>query len=92
MAQVRTVTETAARSTGGSERPAVAAAGGPTSQEPASAMPDRELMIREVAYGYFVERGCAEGHDLDDGLKAEQKVAESRRGEGPGVIDMPAAR
>lgn len=55
-------------------------------------MPDRELMIREVAYGYFVERGCAEGHDLDDWLMAEQKVAESRRGEGPGVIDMPAAR
>lgn len=37
--------------------------------------PDRDQRIRELAYGFFVERGGAEGHALDDWLRAESTMA-----------------
>ncbi len=38
-----------------------------------SLTPDREE-IEELAYRYWVERGCPEGEDLDDWLRAEQEL------------------
>ena len=42
-----------------------------------------EQEIRELAYGYFVERGCVEGHDLDDWLRAEAQVQQRNGGATP---------
>jgi hypothetical protein len=40
-----------------------------------------EQLIRERAYRLYEERGCEQGHDLDDWLKAEGEVMwrETRR-------------
>jgi Protein of unknown function (DUF2934) len=38
------------------------------------APPDRECRIRDAAYRHFVERGCVDGHDLDDWLMAEAEI------------------
>lgn len=34
----------------------------------------REAMIRETAYSYFVKRGYTHGHDLDDWLATETEL------------------
>lgn len=34
----------------------------------------REQRIRELAYTHYLQRGGADGHDLDDWLKAEAQV------------------
>lgn len=50
---------------------------------PAGAPIPVEQEIRELAYGYFVERGCVEGHDLDDWLRAEAQVQQRNGGAEP---------
>ena len=40
----------------------------------ATATASIEQQIRERAYGYFVERGGAHGHELDDWLRAEAQL------------------
>lgn len=35
---------------------------------------DREQRIRELAYDHYVQRGCIDGHALDDWLKAEAQL------------------
>ena len=62
------------------KRPASARppAPGRTARTPAGA-PDghdtgREQRIRELAYRHYVERGCVDGHDLEDWLRAEAQV------------------
>lgn len=35
---------------------------------------ERENMIREAAYYRYLERGCCDGHDLDDWLAAEAEI------------------
>lgn len=57
---------------------------------PAAAPAELEQQIRELAYGYYVERGCAEGHDLDDWLRAEAQV--QQRNGGAAVGRSGAAR
>jgi len=32
-------------------------------------------MVRQTAYAYYEERGCIDGHDLEDWLKAEAQIA-----------------
>lgn len=34
--------------------------------------------IAELAYNLYLERGCQEGHDLDDWLEAERRVLYKR--------------
>ncbi len=38
-------------------------------------MVDKEA-IAKLAYGFYVQRGCEDGHDLDDWLKAERVLSE----------------
>jgi hypothetical protein len=51
--------------------------------EPAAeavAAPDpaqREEMVRLLAYRYYEERGCTDGHDVEDWLKAAVEVDSS---------------
>lgn len=78
MAELQAVVGTAARAAAPVEVVAQGAGDTKGTQGQAPAMPDREQRIREVAYGYFVERGCVEGHDLDDWLKAESQMEQSR--------------
>ena len=40
--------------------------------------PEELESIREMAYGKFVERGCEDGHDVEDWLSAEQQVRQVR--------------
>lgn len=35
---------------------------------------DREQAIREMAYAFYEARGCVDGNDLDDWIKAEARV------------------
>lgn len=32
-------------------------------------------IVRRTAYAYYEERGCIDGHDLEDWLKAEAQIA-----------------
>lgn len=36
--------------------------------------PNREQAIRRRAYALYEERGCEDGHDVDDWLRAEAEV------------------
>jgi hypothetical protein len=40
---------------------------------------DRELRIRDMAYMFFVERGCVPGQELDDWLRAEACFEQAER-------------
>lgn len=82
MARLQRSAATAARPTAPVVPPGQGARETTKAQQHASATPERELKIRELAYGYFEERGCAEGHALDDWLKAEQQVATVTPGDG----------
>ena len=42
--------------------------------DPAPDGPSREDQVRALAYLFYEERGCADGHDLDDWLRAEAAV------------------
>jgi hypothetical protein len=47
---------------------------------PADAVPPaidrpREQMVRERAYAFYLARGCSDGHDVEDWLRAEAEVA-----------------
>ncbi len=46
----------------------------PVPDGPAAVPGEIDRQIRELAYGYFVERGRADGHELDDWLRAEAQV------------------
>lgn len=46
--------------------------------------------IREAAYAMYEARGCAEGHELDDWLQAEQRVQRSRTDAGQPAASDPA--
>ena len=35
---------------------------------------EREALVRESAYYQYVQRGCADGHDLEDWLAAEAYI------------------
>lgn len=37
---------------------------------------NREQAIREMAYSFYEARGCVDGNDLDDWIKAEARVQE----------------
>jgi Protein of unknown function (DUF2934) len=37
----------------------------------------REALIRTTAYSYYEARGCVDGHDLEDWLKAEAEFEQS---------------
>lgn len=78
MAELQAVVGTAARAAAPVDVLAQGANDTKGMQGQAPVMPDREQRIREVAYGYFVERGRVEGHDLDDWLKAESQMEQSR--------------
>jgi hypothetical protein len=65
------------RDTSGAEFAANATAAASPQATPAARMPapaDRERAIRELAYAFFEARGRAEGHELEDWLKAEAQV------------------
>jgi Protein of unknown function (DUF2934) len=36
--------------------------------------PDLEEEIRRRAYAFYEERGCEDGHDLEDWLRAEREL------------------
>lgn len=45
--------------------------------KPVPALPDlgrREDMVREAAYYYYEARGCVDGHELEDWLRAESDI------------------
>lgn len=86
MTKLKSVAGTAARATAPVELLAQGAIETKDTQGQAPEMPDREQRIREVAYGCFVERGCVEGHALDDWLKAESQVEQSMRDEARGAV------
>jgi hypothetical protein len=37
--------------------------------------PSREEAVRRLAYSYYEQRGCSDGSDLDDWLRAEAALA-----------------
>jgi Protein of unknown function (DUF2934) len=37
----------------------------------------RDTLIRTTAYSYYEARGCVDGHDLEDWLKAEAEFEQS---------------
>ncbi len=39
-----------------------------------SSLDKTEQLIRERAYAYYEERGCEDGHDLEDWLQAEADI------------------
>lgn len=47
---------------------------------------DRVERIRSLAYRFFVERGAADGHALDDWLQAEARVAAQEENGGGAAI------
>jgi hypothetical protein len=42
---------------------------------------DRTEFVRRTAYAFYEERGCVDGHDIEDWLRAESMCAESRGGQ-----------
>ncbi|MDP1534597.1 MAG: DUF2934 domain-containing protein [Rubrivivax sp.] len=40
----------------------------------AAPAPDRAELVRLTAYAYYEARGCIDGHDIDDWLRAEAHV------------------
>ena len=72
-----------------SRMPAIAEAAQRASDAlPADALPpaiDRphEHMVRERAYAFYLARGCSDGHDLEDWLRAEAEVAAALGSERP---------
>lgn len=81
MAKLQTVSGPAARKSAPVEVRVIDAGNTKNIQGHVPSLPDRDQRIREVAYGYFVERGRAGGHDLDDWLKAEAQIEQFMRGE-----------
>jgi hypothetical protein len=71
----------AAKPAAASLRPAIAAAAQRASDAlPADALPPaidrpREQMVRERAYAFYLARGCSDGYDVEDWLRAEAEVA-----------------
>jgi hypothetical protein len=49
-------------------------------------------MIARRAYELYEERGCADGDDLDDWLRAEAEVGASMGGPNKGMIEMAKRR
>ncbi len=47
----------------------------------AEAHPTREE-IELLAYQFYIERGCPDGHDVDDWLQAEQELVEKHANTG----------
>jgi hypothetical protein len=75
MKSLHTATRPTHRATPATEvASAETAAAAPTARMPAPA--DREREVRELAYAFFEARGRAEGHELDDWLKAEAQILE----------------
>lgn len=42
---------------------------------------DREQRVRETAYHYYEARGCVDGHEVEDWLRAEAEVQGAFGGE-----------
>lgn len=43
-----------------------------------SSLEETEELIRQRAYRYYEQRGCENGHDLDDWLRAELEIVGTR--------------
>ena len=43
----------------------------------AGGVEDRTESVRRMAYAFYEERGCVDGHDVEDWLRAESLCAES---------------
>ena len=41
--------------------------------------PDLHARIRDLAYQLYVQRGCVEGHDIEDWLEAESIVRQGEK-------------
>jgi hypothetical protein len=41
--------------------------------------PDLQTRIRDVAYQLYVQRGCVDGHDLEDWFEAESIVRQGEK-------------
>ena len=53
----------------------------PAKKPPATAVSDPqelEIQIRERAYELYVARGRADGHDLEDWLRAEEEIKDKK--------------
>ncbi len=46
----------------------------PTPIDTGLGTPELEEQIRHRAYSFYEQRGCQEGHDLDDWLQAEAEL------------------
>jgi hypothetical protein len=51
-------------------------------------MDGRDEFIRQAAYSYYEARGCIDGHELDDWLRAEAEFERTQGDSGPdGLAD-----
>ena len=46
----------------------------PTAHPDLGSLEETEDLIRKRAYVYYEQRGCEDGHDLDDWLRAEAEI------------------
>lgn len=73
--------------------PAVAAAKKPKTVKPASADPPagHEEAVRRIAYVLYEERGCIDGHEVEDWLRAEVLVGQQAAASAPPARKAPKA-
>ena len=51
----------------------------PVSSEISITEPDLQSRIRDLAYQLYLQRGCVDGHDVEDWLEAESIICQGEK-------------